>query len=63
MRSWIIIAAALLAQAIADPAFRAALERQGMTPRAMAPEAMTAFIASDRARWADWVRRARIEPE
>jgi tripartite-type tricarboxylate transporter receptor subunit TctC len=54
---------ALLAQAVADPAFRSALERQGMTPRAMTPEAMGAFISADRARWADWIRKARIEPE
>ena len=54
---------ALMAQALSNADFRTALERQGLTPQPMTPEAMTGFIQQDRARWADWIRKARIEPE
>jgi tripartite-type tricarboxylate transporter receptor subunit TctC len=53
----------LMGQAIADPALREALERQGMTPRGMSPSELTAYIAADRTRWAEWIRTANIQPE
>ena len=54
---------ALMREAATDPAARDALEKAGMRVRAMSVEEFTAFLKADRARWEEWVRIARIEPQ
>ncbi|ABF11109.1 Bug family tripartite tricarboxylate transporter substrate binding protein [Cupriavidus metallidurans] len=53
----------LVSDAISEPAIRTALERQGMAPRTMTPEALRAHMVADRSRWAEWTKAAGIEPE
>lgn len=53
----------LVAGALADPAIRAALEKQGMNPRTMRADELKAFMAADQKRWAEWVRLAKILPQ
>lgn len=54
---------ARIAAAVADPAFRTLLERQGVEPRHMAPEPFATFLREDSTRWGEAVRRsgARID--
>ena len=54
---------ALIREGAADPTMRDALEKAGMRVRAMSVEEFTAFLKADRARWQEWVRIARIEPQ
>lgn len=54
---------ALAAAAVADPAIKAALEKQGMSPRAMRADELKAFMVADQKRWAEWVRLAKIAPQ
>ncbi len=54
---------ALAASAVADPAIKAALEKQGMSPRAMRADELKTFMAADQKRWAEWVRLAKIAPQ
>ena len=53
----------LVAAAVADPAIKAALEKQGMNPRAMRADELKAFMVADQKRWAEWVRLAKIAPQ
>ena len=53
----------LVAGALADPAIKAALEKQGMSPRTMRADELKAFMAADQKRWAEWVRLAKIPPQ
>ncbi|MFN0164433.1 MAG: Bug family tripartite tricarboxylate transporter substrate binding protein [Burkholderiales bacterium] len=54
---------ALIAGALADPAIKGALEKQGMNPRVMRADELKTFIAADQKRWAEWVRLAKIPPQ
>ena len=54
---------ALVAAAVADPAVKAALEKQGMNPRVMRADELKAFMVADQKRWAEWVRLAKIAPQ
>ncbi len=54
---------ALITGALADPAIKAALEKQGMSPRTMRTEEMKVFMVADQKRWAEWVRLAKIPPQ
>ncbi len=54
---------ALVADAVTDQDVRGALERQGMTPQVMSPSVLRTHMVADRARWAEWVKTAGIEPE
>ena len=54
---------ALAAAAVADPAVKAALEKQGMSPRTMRADELKVFMAADQKRWAEWVRLAKIAPQ
>lgn len=52
----------LLRAALAEPAVREQLERQGMAVRAQSASEHTRFVETDRQRWAEWVRIAKIQP-
>ncbi|WP_419899140.1 Bug family tripartite tricarboxylate transporter substrate binding protein [Roseomonas sp. USHLN139] len=54
---------AAMAEAVAAPEVRNAFEEQGLTPRSLGLDAARDFLAADTARWREWVRIARIEPE
>lgn len=54
---------AAMAQAVATPEVRKALEDQGLTPRSLGLEEARDFLAADTARWREWVRIAGIQPE
>lgn len=53
---------ALIRDAQNDTSVRDILERQGMTVRTLSPQEHSSYVAADRARWAEWVRIARIAP-
>ena len=53
----------LVSRAVADPAVKEALERQGLTPQYTGADAMRTFVAADQKRWAEWVRLAKIPPQ
>jgi tripartite-type tricarboxylate transporter receptor subunit TctC len=48
---------------LAEPATRAQLLAQGMTPTPGTPADLAALIRTDLARWADVIRRANITPD
>jgi tripartite-type tricarboxylate transporter receptor subunit TctC len=53
----------VIAQAMADPAIRAAFEARGMQVATLSPEALRAFVIEDTARWKEWVTLAGIKPQ
>jgi tripartite-type tricarboxylate transporter receptor subunit TctC len=52
-----------IAQALADPEIRATFEKQSIEPSPGTPEALGAWIAAERVRWAAVVAKAGIRPE
>jgi len=50
-----------IAQALADPEIRATFERQNIEPSPGTAEAFGAWIAAERARWAEVVAKANIK--
>jgi len=50
-----------IAQALTDPEIRATFEKQGIEPAPGTPEALGAWIAAERVRWVQVVKRANIK--
>lgn len=53
----------LLRESLSDPAIKAGLENQGLTPNAFTLEEQKAWVVADRKRWVEWLRIAKIQPQ
>jgi len=49
--------------AMADPAFKDHLVTMGMRPKPLTPEDYRAFLTREAARWKEYVKTAKIEPQ
>ena len=52
-----------LAKALEDPALRARLETDGMTPQTLSPAQYTALVRSDTERWGQLTRSLQLKAQ